>query len=176
MLNKSDYIQAGILAKPHGISGETAIRLLPEAADWEFDPSFIFLDIDTGLVPFRVDEFRYKGSDILLVKLPLLSTEEQIRKYMEADVYFDPEEIKRPTPGFDNLSAFNGFLAKDINHGQLGIIQTIQNISGNPLFIIEGKSGELMIPVAEEFIVNIDDNARIIELKLPDGLVDLNEG
>lgn len=175
MLKKSEFTHIGKLSKPHGVSGEVAIRLLPEIADNDLHPSFIFPDIDTGLVPFRVSEYRYKGDDVLLVKLPLLETEEDIRKLMGTDIYVAPHEVSGPSASTNNINTFNGFKATDINEGELGIIDSIQDISGNPLFIINGKRGELMIPVAEEFIVNIDEDAKTIELNIPEGLLDLNE-
>ncbi|WP_010661978.1 ribosome maturation factor RimM [Marinilabilia salmonicolor] len=175
MIEKSEFTYIGKLAKPHGVSGETAIRLTSEVAESELDPTFIFVDIDKGLVPFRVNEFRYKGGDVLLVKLPLLETEKDIRKLMDNDIYISPHEISGPSVGTNNINAFNGFKAIDINEGELGIIESIQDISGNPLFIINGKKGELLIPVAEEFIVNVDEENKTIELNIPEGLLDLNE-
>jgi 16S rRNA processing protein RimM len=175
MLKKSEFTHTGTLAKPHGVSGEIAIRLLPEMAEKDLNPSFVFINIDNGLVPFRVSEFRYKGEDVLLVKLPLLDAEEKIRKLMGAEVYLIPEEVTGAAVTINSLNTFNGFTAIDLNEGELGIIESIQDISGNPLFIINGKRGELMIPVAEEFIVNIDEDTKTIELNIPEGLLDLNE-
>jgi 16S rRNA processing protein RimM len=175
MLKKSDFTHIGKLSKPHGISGEVAIRLSPEIIDSNLHPSFIFQDIDNGLVPFRVSEFRYKGDDVLLVKLPLLEAEEDIRKLMGTEIYIAPNEISGSSANLDSINTFNGFIVTDINEGELGIIDSIQDISGNPLFIINGEKGELMIPVAEEFIVNIDEDAKTIELNIPEGLLDLNE-
>lgn len=174
MLKKSEFINIGILSKPHGVSGEIAIRLLPEIAEQDLNPSFIFLDIDNGLVPFRVGGFRYKSDDVLLVKLPLLESEEEIRKLMDTAVYLKQDEIADSVEKVSTINAFNGFRISDIHEGMLGIVESIQDISGNPLFIINGEKGELLIPVAEEFIVNIDEDGKTIEVELPEGLVGLN--
>ncbi|WP_291857814.1 ribosome maturation factor RimM [Marinilabilia sp.] len=176
MLKKSEFINIGTLSKPHGVSGEIAIRLLSEIAEQDLNPSFIFLDIDNGLVPFRVGGFRYKSDNVLLVKLPLLESEEEIRNLMDTAVYLKEDEIIDSEKEVNNITAFNGFRISDINEGELGIVESIQDISGNPLFIIHGEKGELLIPVAEEFIVNIDEEAKTIEVELPEGLVNLNEG
>jgi 16S rRNA processing protein RimM len=174
MLEKSDFTPVGIIAKPHGISGETAIRLFPEAAIHDLYPSFIFIDIDNGLVPFRVSSYRYKSDDVLLVKLPLLLSEEKIRNFMEHTVYIDPKEITKTAASLDNLNAFNGYSVTDAKAGVIGVIDNIQNISGNPLFIINGINGEVMIPVAEKFIIEINDSDKIIKMNIPEGLLDLN--
>ncbi|WP_462316892.1 ribosome maturation factor RimM [Marinilabilia sp.] len=174
MLEKSQYIQAGIVAKPHGISGETAVRLSPEIDLKETQPTFIFIEIDNGLVPFRVTNSRYKSDDVILVKLPLLDTEEKIRKFMECKVYLDPQDVATSGADFSNLNTFNGFEVKDLTARTIGKITGIQDISSNPLFIIDGQNGEVLIPVAEDFIVNIDDDNQIIEMNIPEGLLGLN--
>ncbi|PWE01041.1 ribosome maturation factor RimM [Marinilabilia rubra] len=174
MLEKSQYIQAGIVAKPHGISGETAVRLSPEIDLKETQPTFIFIEIDNGLVPFRVSGLRYKSDDVILVKLPLLASEEKIRKVMDFRVYLDPQDVASPGADFSNLNSFNEFEVIDATAGSIGHISGIQDISANPLFIIEGPQGEVLIPVAEDFIVNIDDDNQIIEMNIPEGLLGLN--
>lgn len=174
MLEKSQYIKAGIVARPHGVSGETAIRLSPDIELNEIRPSFIFIEINNGLVPFRVTSLRYKSDDVILVKLPLLSAEEEIRKVMESMVYLDPQDVSDSGTDLSNLSAFNGFEVKDLTAGFIGKITGIQDISANPLFIIGGSNGEVLIPVTEDFIVSIDDENQIVEMNIPEGLLDIN--
>lgn len=174
MLNKRNYIIAGTLAKPHGVEGEISVRLSSEVMSHDLDPSFVYLEIDNGLVPFRVSSFRYKADDVLLIKLPLLSSEKKIRAYMGSAVYVSPREVSQNETDLNTLDAFTSYQVIDTKVGEIGQIEGIQDISGNPLFIINSKQGELLIPVADEFIVKIDDNAKTIEMNIPEGLLDLN--
>lgn len=61
----------------------------------------------------------------------------------------------------------------------LGIVRHVQPTgeatSGTPLLSVETSRGELLIPFAEDFCVRIDVAARRIEVRLPEGLRDLNE-
>ena len=43
-----------------------------------------------------------------------------------------------------------------------------------PLLIVEGEAGEALIPLTKEFLVQLDVNQKLILMKLPEGLVDLN--
>jgi 16S rRNA processing protein RimM len=174
MLEKSEFTPIGVIAKPHGISGEIAIRLFPDMAIHDLYPSFIFIDIDNGLVPYRVSGYRYKSDDVLLVKLPLLHSEEKIRNFMEYTVYINPKEITESAASLNNLNVFTGYSVTDIKTGEIGVVDKIQDISGNPLFIINGTKGEVMIPVAEEFIIEINERDKTIRMDIPGGLLDLN--
>jgi len=174
MLDKKDFIFAGTIGKPHGISGETSIRLNGGVSTHEIEPDFIFIEIDNELVPFRVSNSRYKKDEILLVKLPLLATEEKIRLLMDCNVFIHPGEITKPSSDLNQLDAFTGYALRDVNTGTVGEITGIQDISGNPLFIVNGATGEILIPVAEDLVVEIDDQKREVLMDIPDGLLDIN--
>lgn len=57
----------------------------------------------------------------------------------------------------------------------LGIVRDVALETGTPLLIVAAEGGrELLIPFAKEICTRIDVAARRIEVRLPDGLRDLN--
>ncbi len=60
----------------------------------------------------------------------------------------------------------------------LGVVREVQfpgeEIAGPPLLVVETSQGELLIPFAEEICRNIDVAGRRIEVRLPEGLRELN--
>jgi 16S rRNA processing protein RimM len=62
----------------------------------------------------------------------------------------------------------------------LGIVRDVQftgeDVSGTPILVIEAGAGELLVPLAEDICSRIDIAARRIDVTLPDGLRELNEG
>jgi len=69
-----------------------------------------------------------------------------------------------------------GYTAIDQTHGELGKIEDIdEQVGANPLFIIDKNGEELLIPITDDFIVNVDDQNRTVTFNLPEGLVDMNE-
>ena len=49
-----------------------------------------------------------------------------------------------------------------------------EGVAGTPLLQVEAAAGEVLIPLAEEICVKIDVAARRIEVRLPEGLTDLD--
>lgn len=49
-----------------------------------------------------------------------------------------------------------------------------EGVVGTPLLQVGNSAGEVLIPLAEEICVNIDVSARRIEVRLPEGLSDLD--
>jgi 16S rRNA processing protein RimM len=61
----------------------------------------------------------------------------------------------------------------------LGTVSDVQftgeGVAGTPLLAIDTQRGEILIPLAQQICTSIDTTARRIEVRLPDGLRDLND-
>jgi len=58
----------------------------------------------------------------------------------------------------------------------LGSVRDVEFPGGVPLLAIDTKKGEVLVPLAAEFCVQIDVKAKRIQVTLPEGLLDLNRG
>jgi 16S rRNA processing protein RimM len=58
----------------------------------------------------------------------------------------------------------------------LGSVRDVEFPGGAPLLAIDTNEGEILLPLAAEFCVGIDVQAKRIKVILPDGLRDLNRG
>jgi 16S rRNA processing protein RimM len=56
----------------------------------------------------------------------------------------------------------------------MGAVRDVEFPGGVPLLAVETHEGEVLVPLAAEFCVRIDVNAKRIEVTLPEGLRDLN--
>ncbi|WP_162198162.1 ribosome maturation factor RimM [Geofilum rubicundum] len=174
MIEKSKLLKIGSLAKPHGVTGEMLIRLLPEWHGYEPDPDFLFIDLQGGLVPFEVHAIRYRNDQDLLVILDTISTEEKARRVQSADVYIDPEELgQEPAHTEFSIHQLVGFEVTDKNMGALGPIRSVADIQNNPLIELFYKEREILVPIHSEFIVRIDMEKRQMDIDAPAGLIEL---
>jgi 16S rRNA processing protein RimM len=62
----------------------------------------------------------------------------------------------------------------------LGVVSDVQStgegVSGTPLLVVDTQHGELLLPLAQDICTRIDTTARRIDVTLPDGLRNLNDG
>jgi 16S rRNA processing protein RimM len=57
----------------------------------------------------------------------------------------------------------------------IGMIEDVDTTAGPaPLLVVQGKSGEVLVPFAKSYLRELDLNARRVDMALPEGLVDLN--
>ena len=68
-----------------------------------------------------------------------------------------------------------GYTIIDSHFGRLGKIIAIDDQTINVLFIVEHQGRELMIPAADDFVEDIDDEECTITMNLPQGLINLDE-
>nr|WP_321407251.1 ribosome maturation factor RimM [uncultured Carboxylicivirga sp.] len=175
MIDKHECRQIGIIVKTHGIKGELVVRLFDEFNIDHLDTEFLFIELDGGLVPFFLEEAREKNKTDVLVKLELAKEESEIERLIDGRVYVKKGTVDE-TADDEAFSAYQlvGYSVQAIGIGPLGKIVAIKDISKNPLFEIEFEGREILVPIVEDFIVNIDDENEVIIFELPEGLIDLD--
>ncbi|MCH5347115.1 MAG: 16S rRNA processing protein RimM [Muribaculaceae bacterium] len=181
MILLSQLTAIGHVGKPHGINGEINLYLDEDAFDAGLDIGAlrcVVMDIDGIFVPFFINAVRPKTATTLLVVIDGIDTEAQAKELTGKTVYalaeeFDPAALRDPEDGLYAADLI-GFEARD-GETLLGTIDDIDDSTDNALFIISrpGDTKPLYVPIADEFIVEIDSENKIINLELPEGLLDL---
>ncbi len=169
MLKKEDFTYFGKFLKPHGTKGEIGLWSDSMALDEECD--FVAADIDGILVPFFFEYKKTKNNDTIIVKIERMNSADKVRLLTNCEAYIPREWVENS----EQLSwgFFRGFTAEDITHGTIGEIIDVDDSTINTLFVINNGGNELLVPVQEDFIVEIDDKNRHIVFNLPEGLVSL---
>lgn len=178
MIDKDDCAKIGIIAKPHGVNGEVVVRAEAGFSADDLCYEFLLVELDGGLVPFYVEEVRTKNSEEVLIKFEFVNNQDDTRRLAGKDVYICREWLETEEGELEDVPTgmLIGYTAIDQTHGELGKIEDIdEQVGANPLFIIDKNGEELLIPITDDFIVNVDDQNRTVTFNLPEGLVDMNE-
>ena len=171
MILKEESTQIAYMQKTHGVKGELVLTLGEGIYSEELDPEFLLLDIDNGLVPFYVESYRVKSSKNMLVKLESVDNENKAKEMVGVQVYVETAMLE--TEGELPSAAFVGFRVTDKQKGDIGVISEIQEISNNPLFVIDFEGNEILIPINPDFILNVNEKDKTMQVDLPEGLIDL---
>lgn len=172
MIHKDEVFPIGQITKPHGVNGEMSFSFTTDIFDREEVPYFIF-DMQGILVPFFLDEFRFKSNSTGLLKLDGVSTDEQAREFAGLTIFLPKSFLEKVEDAEIELDYFAGFTLVDSEKGTLGVISEVDQTTDNVLFVIPTKDDEMLIPAGEEYIDEIDHDKKIIYVTLPEGLLDL---
>ena len=169
MIKREEVYKIGRLGKTHGVRGEISFLLDDDVFD-RTDADYLILDIDGILVPFFIEEYRFKTDSNALMKFDGIDTQERARELTGCDVYF-PRSLADEDETDVSWAELVGYSLIDSNTGKaIGEIAAIDDTTINILFeLTDGK----LIPASDELIQHIDTKQDQIEINLPQGILEL---
>ncbi len=173
MIEKAETVKVGLIAKPHGVSGEVVVRALTGFTSDDLCYEFLFVEIDGGLVPYYVEEVRVKNGEEVLVKFEYVDNQDEARRISGADIYISREWLDEQGDDMSIDRQITGWSVYDENEIMIKIIDIEEQNGVNPLFVVMRGDEEILIPMVDSFISAVDVNNRIVTFELPEGLLDL---
>lgn len=170
MIRKEEVFKIGVINKPHGVKGEVSFTFTDDIFD-RVDCDYLILLMDGILVPFFMEEYRFRSDNMALVKFEDIDTAEEARKFTNVEVYF-PKKFMDEQEDVTSWNFFIGFRVEDVHHGYLGEITDVDDTTINVLFSIEKDGEELLLPAHEEFIIDLDRKKKVMKVDVPDGLIE----
>lgn len=171
MIKKEEVFKIGIINKPHGVKGEVSFTFTDDIFDRVEDCDYLVLLLDGILVPFFIEEYRFRSDNVALVKFEGIDSTEKARTLTNVEVYY-PVKFMDDQEEISSWNYFIGFRVEDIHHGCLGTVVDMDDATMNVLFVIENGDEEVLLPAHEEFILDIDRKKKILKVDIPDGLLD----
>ena len=66
-----------------------------------------------------------------------------------------------------------GYEVEDVVKGTIGKVTAIADFKLNPLLIIDFNEKEILLPLFDGLIVNVDRKSKKLKVNAPEGLIDL---
>src|ERR1035437_793418 len=154
-MNKSDVQHIGVLAKLSGFKGKYVLiaesYLSEEIENWES----VFIEIEGLLVPFFIEESSIISDTSAFITFDDITTSEKAKEFLNCNVY-QIINIAGETSTDDSLQQLVGYTVIDKQKGIVGKIDQVLDFNNNILFSILRNDFEILIPVAEHFIVSVN--------------------
>ena len=169
MITEQEVYKIGVIGRTHGVKGEVSLNFTDDV--WNrAESEYLILRVDGILVPFFMEEYRFRSDTTALIKFVDYDTADAVQELVGSEVYF--EHCHTPEPEEDaeyTWRYFTGFTLSDEEKGVLGTIDQVDDSTQNILFYV----GDYIIPAAEDWITEINHQERILCMSLPEGLLDL---
>lgn len=175
MIKKEELFQIGYFAKPHGIKGELSLHTDYAEVFDDAEVLYLVCEMEGLFVPFFIETLRSKkNASVVLVKFENVDNEMAAKKFSNKAVYCPLELIKESLPeDAESWDYYIGYCLEDRLTGELGEVTEVDESTINTLFKINYQGKELLVPIADEIIVSVDNENRRIIVSLPEGLIDL---
>ena len=170
---KADCDKVGFFKKTHGVNGELVLEYEPQFEISIENADRFFVELEGLLVPFFIaeDGFRFKTENSAILTFDGVESEKYAKRMVGSSVFLFKNEIIVMSDELSD-SELVDYLLVDEKLGEIGIIDQIDNYSGNIVFTVNFKGKELLVPFNEDFLLEIDKQNKVIKLRLPEGLFD----
>ena len=163
MITNEQVISIGRLTRTHGKRGELQCLMSNEYWD-NAEANFLILKLDNILVPFRVLDWRGKGSDSLIFQLSHIHDEQEAQRLIGAEAFMLLSDMNQEDELLPTWQSLIGYRVVDTDQGDLGIVEEVDETTINTLITL--NDGRL-IPIHEDFIIDINSEDKRLTICLP---------
>lgn len=165
-----EYVKIGHIVGTHGLDGKINISYEPAFDEYIEAKKFIFIEIkNQSYIPYEILNVQYHGDNAILT-LDEFDSIEQAKLISGKKIYLHYTQVREDDMQHDK-DYFIGFSILDTHVGNIGAITEMVELPGQLLAIVMYNNTEVMIPINEDFILEIKAEERQILMQLPDGLL-----
>lgn len=178
-----ETVLVGTILRPHGIKGEVTVALWSDN-ERRFAPGVEFRATSPSAperpsgrpTPARREKLLrvervspYKGG--LRIAFDGIADREAAESLRGLELRVPLGEVPAAPAGTYYVFELIGCRCFDERDGDIGAVVDVQEDGGGTLLEVEKEGGRSVIPFVEAFLVQVDREARRIDLRLPEGLL-----
>ena len=175
--NTSPFTQIGHIARSHGLNGELKINFETENPEALESLEMVYLRNDRGdFYPCRISNLRVEGkgnSISFFVQFDHIADRNAAELLSKRALFIETEKadaLLQESPADDDLMDFE---VLDENSNSIGLVIDYMDSGAQVVITVATTSGSLLIPVVDEYVLEIDENQRTIQCQNLNLLEDL---
>jgi 16S rRNA processing protein RimM len=172
-MHKDDCFYLGKIAKKFSFKGEVLIYLDTDEPELYENMESVFVEFNKNLVPFFIENSSLHKNDFLRVQFEDVDSEAEADTLIGCDIYLPLSMLPKLEGNKFYFHEVIGFEVEDKRLGIVGIIQSINDTTAQPLFEVLNGEVEILIPMIDHFLVEIDRKNKKVVMDLPEGLIEM---
>ena len=170
-MNKNNFYYLGKITRKFSFKGELIIFLDADDPSDYHNLKKVFIGNENSFIPYFISKIsKYKNNSIR-VKFEDIIDEESATELINKEIFLPIDELPELSGKKFYYHEVIGYMIHDITAGEIGDIEYINDQTSQHLFVVNKNGKEILIPINDDFILNLDRTNKIINLKLPDGLL-----
>jgi 16S rRNA processing protein RimM len=172
-MQKENCFYLGKIVKKYSFKGELLVKLDTDEPELFTKMESVFVEQHKNLIPFFIERSSLHKSLLLRIKFEDISSEVEADKLLGAHLYLPLKFLPKLTGNRFYYHEVIGFTVIDASFGEVGIISGVNDSTAQALFEIDRNGKEILIPINDKFISQVDREMKQIHLDVPDGLIEL---
>jgi 16S rRNA processing protein RimM len=173
MMNPSDFFYLGKVVKTHGIHGELSGFVDADDPLIYSELHAVFIQLKEGLIPFVFERISIDEKGYSIFKVKGIDTIEAAKKLTGKPMFLPLSMLPALNGSNFYYHEVKGFRVKDTQYGFIGTIIGVIEHPRQSLLQIDFNGDEVLIPIHDDIILNVDRVEKIIEITAPEGLIEV---
>ena len=172
-MQKQDCFYLGTAVGKYSFKGELLVKVDSDNPQDYTELESIFVELSTGLVPFFIKKCQLHKSELLRIDFEEISNEQEADALIKKNLYL-PLDLLPPLEG--NKFYYHEIIGFTVSteSEEIGRITAVLEQGPQALFQVEATDKKIhLIPIHDDFILEVDRKKNLIQVQIPEGLLDL---
>lgn len=173
MFDRENCFYLGKLTKTQGVKGNLYAFLDTNHPENYTELPSVLIDLNGELIPHFLEFININGQKAL-VKLEGIDHIDDAQTLVNKELLLPLDVLPELTGNQFYYHEISGFNVEDQKEGNLGKVNQVLDYPNNPLLDITHPSGkEILIPIKDEYMLDVDRENQKLLVQCPDGLLEL---
>lgn len=172
MVSLDDYYYLGKIIKPQGLEGWFLVTIDTTNPEDYIELESVYVLINHNLVPFFIADMQWITGSKCRILFEDVTEISQIKELAAKELYLPLAQLPDLSEQEFYYHEVAGFNIIDTKYGPIGILQEIVDNPAHPIFQIQFKEKEILIPYIPQTFVSINKVKKEIIIEAPEGLID----
>ncbi len=172
-MRKEDCFYLGKIVSRHGYKGDLLAKLDTDEPGLYQQLESVFVSLGNNLIPFFIRQSRLHKSSLLRLSFEDVEGEADATSLIGAELYLPLDQLPPLSGNNFYYHEVIGYTLQDAVKGDAGRIIAVNDQAAQALLVAEKDGKELLIPINDDIITQVDREARVLHIHAPDGLIDL---
>lgn len=173
-MRKEDCFYLGKIVSKYSYKGEVLAKLDTDEPElYENMESVFVLMKGNHLVPFFIDRCRLHKSNLLRIDFEEVKDEAAADRIMRHELYLPLSFLPKLEGNKFYFHEIIGFAVIDSELGNIGNVTGVNDSTSQAILMVDNQGKEILIPLTDEILTQVDRENKAVHVTTPDGLVDL---
>ena len=173
-MRKEDCFFLGTVVAKYSFKGEVLIKLDTDDPETYLSLQSFLLEDESHLIPCFTTKVQLHKSQLLRISVEGVNSEKQADLMIGKSVYLPLDQLPKLDDDQFYFHEIIGFKVIDYVLGPIGIITGVNDASSQVLLEVEHNDRQILIPLVDELIQQLDKQQKQLYLTIPEGLLDLD--
>ncbi|MFH1160332.1 MAG: ribosome maturation factor RimM [bacterium] len=172
-MNPDDFYYLGKILKKYGSKGHLMVLLdVDEPQDYQNLES-VYVDLEHERIPFFIESLEMLEKKRTILKLADVNSADHADAFGGRELYLPLSTLPPLKGNRFYYHEIRGFKVVDAVCGDVGILEDVLELPHQALFQIRSGKKEILVPVVDEVVREVDRINKTLYIQAPEGLIEV---